>query len=182
MTAFDGTETRQSIFQTQDFRFLTGRRLDGDLAFRKGAAWFPRRIGGRYQMLGRLDEESIFLLASDDPYEWTGGEAIIRPRFPWEFVQMGNCGSPIEIDEGWLVPTHGVGRARRCCMPVRESLMTPWPKPIAGSSRRSLPTSGIIAGSHGCAIWLAMSLPPSSMAATRSNSARVSCCVPRPSR
>ena len=111
-TAFDGSETRQSIFQTRDFRHLTGRRLDGDLAFRKGAAWFPRRIDGRYHMLGRLDEESIFLLSSDDPYEWTGGEAIIRPRFAWEFVQMGNCGSPIEIDEGWLVMIHGVGMVR----------------------------------------------------------------------
>ena len=115
-TAFDGMEVRQSIFQTRDFRVLTGRRLDGDLAFRKGAAWFPRRIDGRYRMLGRLDDESIFLLTSDDPHEWHGGEAIIRPRFPWEFVQMGNCGSPIEIDEGWLVLTHGVGRARRYCM------------------------------------------------------------------
>jgi predicted GH43/DUF377 family glycosyl hydrolase len=109
-------QVRQSIFQTRDFRVLTGRRLDGDLAFRKGAAWFPRRIDGRYRMLGRLDDESIFLMTSDDPHEWHGGEAIIRPRFSWEFVQMGNCGSPIEIAEGWLVLTHGVGRARRYCI------------------------------------------------------------------
>ena len=111
-TAFDGAETRQSVFYTRDFTSLTGRRLDGDLAFRKGAAWFPRRIDGRFAMLGRLDEESIFLLFSDDPNVWTGGQAIVRPRFPWEFVQMGNCGSPIEIEEGWLVLTHGVGKAR----------------------------------------------------------------------
>ena len=115
-TAFDGTDTRQAVFQTRDFRRLSARRLDGDVAFRKGAAWFPRRVDGRYLMLGRLDEESIFLMVSDDPTTWTGGEAIIRPRFPWEFVQMGNCGSPIEIDEGWLVLTHGVGKARRYCM------------------------------------------------------------------
>lgn len=115
-TAFDGADTRQAVFRTQDFRYLTGRSLDGDVAFRKGAAWFPRQIGGRYHMLGRLDDESIYLLASDDPNEWIGGQAIIRPRFPWEFVQMGNCGSPIEINEGWLVLTHGVGRARRYCM------------------------------------------------------------------
>ena len=115
-TAFDGADTRQSVFYTRDFRSLTGRRLDGDLAFRKGAAWFPRRIDGRFAMLGRLDEESIYLLFSDDPDTWTGGEAIVRPRFAWEFVQMGNCGSPIEIDEGWLVLTHGVGRARTYAM------------------------------------------------------------------
>ena len=115
-TAFDGLDTRQAVFTTRDFRSFTGRRLDGDVAFRKGAAWFPRRIDGRFHMLGRLDEESVFVMASDDPDNWTGGTAVIRPRFPWEFVQMGNCGSPIEIDEGWLVLTHGVGRARRYCM------------------------------------------------------------------
>ena len=115
-TAFDGAQTRQAAFRTADFRSFAARRLDGDLAFKKGAAWFPRRIDGRYRMLARLDEESIYLMASDDPDCWTGGEAVVRPRFPWEFVQMGNCGSPIEIDEGWLVLTHGVGKARRYCM------------------------------------------------------------------
>jgi predicted GH43/DUF377 family glycosyl hydrolase len=115
-TALDGTDTRQSVFRTQDFSSITGRRLDGDLAFRKGAAWFPRRIDGRFHMLGRLDEELIFVLVSDDPDTWNGGAVVIRPRFPWEFVQMGNCGSPLEIDEGWLVLTHGVGRARRYCI------------------------------------------------------------------
>lgn len=115
-TAFDGSQTRQAVFRTRDFRYFTGRRLDGDVAFRKGAAWFPRRVGGRYAMLGRLDDEAIFLLTSDDPDAWNGGTAIIRPRYPWEFVQMGNCGSPMEIAEGWLVLTHGVGRARRYCI------------------------------------------------------------------
>lgn len=115
-TAFDGMQVRQAVLQTEDFRRFTARRLDGDLAFLKGAAWFPRRIGGRYAMLGRLDEESISLLLSDDPDTWNGGETIIRPTFPWELVQTGNCGSPIEIDEGWLVLTHGVGKARTYCM------------------------------------------------------------------
>jgi predicted GH43/DUF377 family glycosyl hydrolase len=115
-TAFDGQETRQAVFRTADFQHFVGRRLDGDVAFRKGAAWFPRRIGGRYHMLARLDDESIFVLASDDPDSWSGGTAVIGPRFAWEIVQMGNCGSPIEIDEGWLVLTHGVGRARRYCI------------------------------------------------------------------
>jgi predicted GH43/DUF377 family glycosyl hydrolase len=75
-------------------------------------ALFPRRIDGRYVMLGRQDNESIWLLASDDLFHWDGGEKLISPRYPWEFAQMGNCGSPIEIDEGWLVITHGVGMAR----------------------------------------------------------------------
>jgi hypothetical protein len=81
VTAFDGTETRQAVFQTRDFRSFSARRLDGDVAFRKGAAWFPRRIDGRYHMLGRLDDESISLLTSDDPNTWTGGQVIMRPRF-----------------------------------------------------------------------------------------------------
>lgn len=115
-TAFNGTETRQATVQTRDFRSLIARGLDGDLARRKGAAWFPRRIDGRFHMLGRLDEESISVLRSDDPDTWTGGETVVRPRFPWEYVQMGNCGSPIEIEEGWLVLTHGVGQARRYCI------------------------------------------------------------------
>lgn len=115
-TAFDGQQSRQAVVRTEDFRHMVARRLDGDLAFTKGAAWFPRRIDGRYAMLGRLDEESIFLFRSDDPDEWNGGEPIIAPCFGWEAVQMGNCGSPIEIDEGWLVLTHGVGQARTYCM------------------------------------------------------------------
>ena len=78
LTAFDGSDTRQVIIQTPDFRSFVARRLDGDLAFRKGAAWFPRRIDGRYHMLGRLDDESIFLLSSEDPHDWHGGE----PQLP----------------------------------------------------------------------------------------------------
>lgn len=136
VTAFDGMETRQAVFRTREFRHFTGRRLDGDLAFRKGAAWFPRRIDGRYHMLARLDDETICVMASDDPDSWAAGTIVIRPQFPWEFVQMGNCGSPVEIDEGWLLLTHGVGRARRYCIgaalldrndPTRLLARTPQP-------------------------------------------------------
>jgi predicted GH43/DUF377 family glycosyl hydrolase len=79
-------------------------------------ALFPRKIDGRYMMLGRQDNENIWLLASDEFDTWSGGAKIITPGFPWEFVQIGNCGSPIEIDEGWLVLTHGVGVARNYCI------------------------------------------------------------------
>jgi predicted GH43/DUF377 family glycosyl hydrolase len=82
----------------------------------KGMALFPRRVGGEYLMLGRQDNENIWLLRSKDPYRWEGGEKILSPRWPWEFIQMGNCGSPIEIDEGWLVLTHGVGPVRNYCV------------------------------------------------------------------
>ena len=116
-TAFDGSDHRQSVLRTRDFRSFTGRWLHGDAACGKGAAWFPRRVAGRYLMLGRLDDETISLMWSDDADRWQAGETIIRPRYPWEFVQMGNCGSPIEIDEGWLVLTHGIVRGRTLLLP-----------------------------------------------------------------
>lgn len=89
-TAFDGTETRQAVVRTAGFRHLIARGLDGDVARREGAALFPRRINGRFHMLARLDEESISVLVSDDPGTWTRGETVVRPRFPWEYVQMGH--------------------------------------------------------------------------------------------
>jgi len=76
-------------------------------------ALFPRRINGRYAMIGRQDNENLYLLYSDDLNVWNGGQLILKPQFPWEFVQIGNCGSPIELDEGWLLFTHGVGPMRK---------------------------------------------------------------------
>lgn len=112
MTSFSGAQLRQVLLRTSDFRIIEMRGVEGPWARAKGMALFPRRIGGHYTMLGRQDSESIWLMTSDDPYVWNGGEKLIRPCFPWEFIQMGNCGSPIEIEEGWLVLTHGVGSVR----------------------------------------------------------------------
>ncbi|WP_277981390.1 glycoside hydrolase family 130 protein [Sphingomonas phyllosphaerae] len=115
-TAFDGMHARSEMLIGTDFRFWEMRKLAGDAAGAKGMALFPRRIGGRYAMLGRQDGESIWLLFSDDLYTWDGGAKLIEPLYPWDAVQMGNCGSPLEIDEGWLVLTHGVGAVRNYCM------------------------------------------------------------------
>lgn len=115
-TAFNGTEVRQGLLRTSDFRSYEMRGVQGDHYSGKGMALFPRPIGGRYAMLSRQDNENLFLVYSDDPYTWNGGEKIIGPDYPWEFIQIGNCGSPIELDEGWLVITHGVGPARNYCM------------------------------------------------------------------
>lgn len=115
-TAFSGAEARPELLSGDDFTHFRMRALSGDAAGAKGMALFPRRVGGRYMMLGRQDSESIWLHASDDLLCWNGGGKIVSPRYPWEFVQMGNCGSPIEIDEGWLVFTHGVGTVRNYCM------------------------------------------------------------------
>jgi len=87
--------------------------LRGDAARNKGMGLFPRRINGRYAMIARQDNENLYLIYSDDLLTWNGGRAVLRPHFPWEFVQIGNCGAPIELDEGWLLLTHGVGPVRR---------------------------------------------------------------------
>lgn len=111
-TAFNGTEVRQGLLQTEDFVGYELRGVEGDLYAGKGMALFPRMIGDRYAMLSRQDNRSIFLVYSDDLYHWSGGERVLEPKYPWEWTQIGNCGSPIEIDEGFLVLTHGVGAVR----------------------------------------------------------------------
>ena len=115
-TAFSGQAIRQELLRTTDFQTFELGALRGDATANKGMALFPRRIGGRYAMLGRQDHENIWFLTSTNLYEWNGGTKIISPRWSWEFVQMGNGGSPIEIDEGWLVITHGVGAVRTYCI------------------------------------------------------------------
>jgi predicted GH43/DUF377 family glycosyl hydrolase len=112
-TAYSGRETACELFETNDFRAFKLSPFRGQAALHKGLALFPRRIHGRYAAVGRLDHESIFYLESDDKHIWNNGDKLIGPEAPWELVQMGNCGSPIELDEGWLVLTHGVGAVRR---------------------------------------------------------------------
>jgi len=112
-TAYSGRAIRSELIETADFRSFRMTPLSGPATRNKGMALFPRRIDGRYAMIGRQDNESLHLIYSDDLYTWDGGQVILRPKFPWEFVQMGNCGSPIELDDGWLLLTHGVGPVRR---------------------------------------------------------------------
>jgi predicted GH43/DUF377 family glycosyl hydrolase len=115
-TAFDGSQARSELLTGKDFQSFMMRPLGGSMASAKGMALFPRRIDGRYAMLGRQDMESIWFLTSDDLLCWEGGEKLVSPHYPWEYVQMGNCGPPIELDEGWLVLTHGVGTVRNYCV------------------------------------------------------------------
>jgi len=117
-TAFSGGGTRLGLLRTTDFITFELNALRGDATINKGMALFPRRIGGKYAMLGRQDHENIWLSLSDDLYHWQGRTKIVAPRYPWEFVQIGNGGSPIEIEEGWLVITHGVGPMRNYCLGV----------------------------------------------------------------
>ena len=112
-TAYSGRAIRSELIETTDFRSFRMTPLGGPAARNKGMALFPRKIDGRYAMIGRQDNENLYLLYSDDLYTWEGGQVILKPKFPWEFVQLGNCGSPIELDEGWLLLTHGVGPIRK---------------------------------------------------------------------
>ena len=112
-TAYSGRAIRSELIETSDFMSFRLAPLRGAAARNKGMALFPRRIDGRYAMIARQDNENLYLIYSDDLYTWEGGQAILKPQFPWEFVQIGNCGSPIELDEGWLLLTHGVGPVRK---------------------------------------------------------------------
>ena len=112
-TAYNGRTIRSELLETRDFLSFRLTPLQGMAAKNKGMGLFPRRIEGRYAMIGRQDNENLYLIYSDDLYCWEGGVAILRPQCPWEFVQIGNCGAPIELDEGWLLLTHGVGPVRR---------------------------------------------------------------------
>ncbi|MDO6415844.1 glycoside hydrolase family 130 protein [Sphingomonas sp. BIUV-7] len=115
-TAFSGSAARSELLEAQDFRSFDLHAMTGDAAAGKGMALFPRKIDGKFAMLGRQDNESLWYLTSDELTHWSGGEKIFEPELFWEFVQVGNCGSPIEIDEGWLVITHGVGSVRNYCI------------------------------------------------------------------
>ena len=112
-TAYSGRAIRSELIETSDFVSFRLSALKGNAARNKGMALFPRKIDGKYAMIARQDNENLYLIYSDDLYTWDGGLPILKPEFPWEFVQIGNCGSPIELDEGWLLLTHGVGPVRK---------------------------------------------------------------------
>jgi len=112
-TAFDGFEIMPQLIQTNDFASFRISTLGGAAAQNKGMALFPRRVGGKYVMLSRRDRENLHLATSTDVRHWADVTELHRPSRSWELLQIGNCGSPIETDEGWLVVTHGVGPMRR---------------------------------------------------------------------
>ncbi|HUY48872.1 MAG TPA: glycoside hydrolase family 130 protein [Streptosporangiaceae bacterium] len=111
-TAFDGSQVAPHLLETSDFRTFTVSQLSGPSARNKGMALFPRRIGGQYAALSRWDRESNAIGYSDDGHRWSEAITVQAPTRPWELIQLGNCGSPIETPVGWLVFTHGVGPMR----------------------------------------------------------------------
>ncbi len=112
-TAYNGFRVLPQLIETTDFRHFKINTLNGACVQNKGMALFPRKVGGQFVMASRLDGENIFLLRSDNIHFWRESTLVYAPKRPWEIVQMGNCGSPIETDEGWILLTHGVGPMRQ---------------------------------------------------------------------
>jgi len=111
-TAYNGQQIQSEMMRTDDFRRFDLVPMTGSAARNKGMALFPRKVNGRYMMIGRQDGENLYLIASDTLTHWDEGQLFLKPHYPWELVQIGNCGAPIEIEEGWLLLTHGVGAMR----------------------------------------------------------------------
>ncbi len=115
-TAYNGRAILPQLIETQDFLSFRVLTLNGSAVQNKGMALFPRRIDGRYAMLSRQDDENLFIMFSDNPHYWSDPQVLMRPAELWESVKVGNCGSPIETEAGWLVITHGVGPMRKYCI------------------------------------------------------------------
>ena len=115
-TAYNGRAILPQFIETHDFLHFRILTLNGSAVQNKGMAIFPRRIQGRYAMLSRQDDENLFVMFSDNAHYWSDPHLILRPAEAWESVKIGNCGSPIETEAGWLVITHGVGPMRKYCI------------------------------------------------------------------
>jgi predicted GH43/DUF377 family glycosyl hydrolase len=113
-TAYSGRSIRSELLRTVDFKRFLLEPIVGRAGRNKGMALFPQKVGNKYAMLGRQDGKNLFLLKSDRIDRWnTEGALLMEPKYPWEFIQIGNCGSPMLTEEGWLVITHGVGAMRK---------------------------------------------------------------------
>jgi predicted GH43/DUF377 family glycosyl hydrolase len=117
-TAFNGFEVLPQMITTPDFRSFKISTLNGKYAANKGMALFPRKLAGSYAAVSRFDGETLHLLRSDNIDFWNTAKKIRGPQYPWELFQIGNCGSPIETDDGWLLLNHGVGAMRRYAIGV----------------------------------------------------------------
>jgi predicted GH43/DUF377 family glycosyl hydrolase len=115
-TAYNGRITLPQLIETTDFLHFRVHTLTGSVIRNKGMALFPKRIDGHYAILSRYDDENLYVMFSDDLYFWSSPQLLLQPSQPWELVKIGNCGSPIETDAGWLVLTHGVGPMRKYCI------------------------------------------------------------------
>ncbi len=111
-TAYDGKSISVNLIETGNYNEFKIFKLNGSEAKDKGMALFPRKVNGKYKMISRQDGENIYIMESDNLFEWNEKKILSAPKFDWDFIQLGNCGSPLEIDEGWILITHGVGPLR----------------------------------------------------------------------
>jgi len=171
-TAFNGKCILPQLLETKDFIHFNIITLRGQAVQNKGMALFPRKINGQYVMLSRLDGENNYIMYSDHLHFWEYTELLQEPEKPWEFVQIGNCGSPLETSEGWLVLTHGVGPMRQYCIGailldlenpskiiarLNEPLLVPNQKEREGYVPNVVYTCGSIIHNHNLIIPYAMS-------------------------
>lgn len=178
-TAYDGHVIQPQLLETDDFLYFRIRTLTGDAVKNKGMALFPHKINGCYAMISRQDGENLFFMTSDNVHIWNRRKLLIGPREPWETVQIGNCGSPIETERGWLLLTHGVGPMRRYCIGallldlndpskvigrLKEPLLQPSEKEREGYVPNVLYTCGAIVHKRTLVIPYAMSDQGSSFA------------------
>ena len=111
-TAYNGKQIKTQLIETKDFDVFKIRTLYGNAVSDKGMALFPEKINGKYVMISRQGGEKINIMFSDDLHVWNRFQTLMEPKYTWELVQLGNCGSPIKTDKGWLLLTHGVGTMR----------------------------------------------------------------------
>lgn len=112
-TAYDGKNIRPMLLETDDFISFRIRSLYGKAVNDKGMALFPEKVNGKFVKCSRQGSELLSIMFSDDLYTWENYQLLKEPEFEWEFVQIGNCGSPVKTDKGWLLLTHGVGPMRK---------------------------------------------------------------------
>jgi predicted GH43/DUF377 family glycosyl hydrolase len=145
-TAFNGERVFPQLMEFRGGHTIDVSLITGECAKNKGMALFPRRIRGKYAMISRIDNENLYYMESDDILAWDEARPIEVPKFPWEVIQIGNCGSPIETEKGWLLLTHGVGPMRQYCIgatlldredPCRVIARTSEPLLIANDEERS---------------------------------------------
>jgi predicted GH43/DUF377 family glycosyl hydrolase len=115
-TAYDGVRVFPQLLEFRGGTTINISLITGECAKNKGMALFPRRVHGKYAMIARMDNENLYYMESDDLSVWTQARLLQQPKFPWQVIQIGNCGSPLETDRGWLLLTHGVGPMRQYCI------------------------------------------------------------------
>ncbi len=136
-TAYNGIRVFPQLFIYEGGDRIDVRLITGKSAQNKGMALFPRRIGGKYAMVSRIDNENLFYMESDDVGVWNEATLLQAPKFPWQVVQIGNCGSPLETEAGWLLITHGVGPMRQYCIGA-TLLDRDDPRRVLGQTREPL--------------------------------------------